>query len=117
MKKLLVVASIVALAGCTKYNETGLLCADAEHPSQDVAQITLDVKACSKKADVVINGEKVELSKNGADETAYYGTNAAGEQVKLMISESDNGNVDYMLGIKALTDDTDVITTYGCYKK
>lgn len=110
MKKLLLVAIIAALTGCTKYNETGLVCADAEHPTQDVAQITLDVKACSKKASVVINGEQVKLSKTGADETAYYGTNAAGEQVKLMITDTDNG-VDYKLGINSGD------TTYGCYKK
>ncbi len=112
MKKLLLVAIIAALAGCTKYNETGLVCADAEHPTQDVAQITLDVKACSKKAAVVINGEKIKLSKsdNPADTDSYYGTNAAGEQVKLMITDTDNG-VNYKLGINSGD------TTYGCYKK
>ena len=114
MKKVLLLAVIIALAGCTKYNETGLVCADAEHPTQDVAQITLDVKACSKKATAIINGEEVKLSKGDADENAYYGTNAAGEQVKLMIQEAtDNDKVvyEYMLGINSGD------ATYGCYKK
>ena len=115
MKKLLLLATIVALAGCTKYNETGLVCADAEHLNSNDAQITLDVHASDTKADVVVNGEKIKLKSQGKqgdnNYIEYYGTNAAGEEVKLDIVFPDNAPVYYMLGIDSN------MTTYGCYKK
>ena len=116
MKKLLLFAIPLLLIGCTKYQETGLLCEDATHNSGQ-AQITLDVNADKHVADVVVNGENVTLKaqerdSDGSNYIAYYGTNAAGEQVKLNIIFSKNGKkVEYMLGVNSEE------RTYGCYKK
>ena len=97
----------------TEYQETGLLCEDAEHSSGE-AQITLDVDANKEVANVVVNGEKVVLSaqEQGENSISYYGTNAAGEQVKLKILFINDGkDVHYMLGINSEE------STYGCFKK
>ena len=111
MKKLLVLTSVLALAACgPKYQETGLLCEDATHNAEN-AQITLDVKACDKSADVVINGESVKLTAQPGETVAYYGTNANNEKVKLQIVTTEDGNINYMLGVNS--DET----TYGCAKK
>lgn len=115
MKKLLLVAIIAALTGCTKYNETGLVCADAEHLTSGDAQTTLDVRATDTRADIVVNGEKIKLKSQGKQGDnnfiEYLGTNAAGESVKLDIVFPENGKTYYMLGVNSDT------TTYGCYKK
>ena len=121
MKKILALTSVLALAACgqnaAKYQETGLLCEDATHDSA-TAQITLDVKATDKAADIVLNGENIALAvaeaQEGADVNviAYYGTNANNEKVKLQIVLADEGKtVNYMLGVNS--DET----TYGCAKK
>ncbi len=121
MKKILALTSVLALAACgqnaAKYQETGLLCEDATHDSA-AAQITLDVKATDKAADIVLNGENITLAvaeaQEGADANviAYYGTNANNEKVKLQIVLADEGKtVNYMLGVNS--DET----TYGCAKK
>ena len=98
----------------TEYQETGLLCEDAGHNSAE-AQITLDVDADKEIANVVVNGERVTLKSQGQiDPTyiSYYGTNAAGEQVKLNIIFTDDGkDIHYMLGINSEE------STYGCFKK
>jgi hypothetical protein len=98
----------------TEYEETGLLCEDAEHNSGE-AQITLDVDATKENANVVVNGEHVVLKSEGQRDStyiSYYGTNSVGEQVKLNIIFTDNEkNVEYMLGINS--DES----TYGCFKK
>ena len=114
MKKTLLLVIPLLLVGCTKYNETGLVCEDATHNAAD-AQITLDVHACDKKAKVIVNGEKIKLEsqgkREGANYISYFGENAAGEQVRLDIIFPDNEPVEYMLGVNT------GITTYGCYKK
>ena len=116
MKKLLLLPAVLLLVACgnNRYQETGLLCEDAEHNAGE-AQITLDVDADKEIANVVVNGERVVLKSEGQmDPTyiAYYGTNAAGEQVKLNIIFTDDGkNVHYMLGVNS--DES----TYGCFKK
>jgi hypothetical protein len=117
MKKVLTLASVLALAACgqeaMKYQETGLLCEDATHNSK-TAQITLDVKANDKVADVVVNGEALKLNAEPQQESLginYYGTNANNEKVKLVIVTAEDGNVNYMLGINS--DEK----TYGCAKK
>ena len=98
----------------TEYQETGLLCEDAEHNSGE-AQITLDVDANKEIANVVVNGEAITLKSEGQMEStyiSYYGTNAVGEQVKLNIIFTDNEkDVEYMLGINSEE------STYGCFKK
>ena len=115
MKKVLTLTSILALAACgqnAKYQETGLLCADASH-DENTAEITLDVRANDNIADVVVNGEKLTLNAQPQSNTTYveyYGTNANNENVKLRIVLADD-TVKYMLGINS--DDT----TYGCIKK
>ena len=117
MKKFVFLGFAFFLAACgNKYQQTGLLCEDAEHNSAQ-AQITLDVNADNKVANIVVNGENVilksqEQESKGSNYISYYGTNAAGEQVKLNIIFSKNGKqIDYMLGINSEEH------TYGCYKK
>ena len=116
MKKLLLLPVVLLLVACgnNRYQETGLLCEDAEHNSGD-AQITLDVDADKEIANVVVNGERVVLKSEGQQDPtyiAYYGTNAAGEQVKLNIIFTDDGkDIHYMLGINSEE------STYGCFKK
>ena len=98
----------------TEYEETGLLCEDAEHNSGE-AQITLDVDANKEIANVVVNGEHIALKSEGQKDPtyiSYYGTNSAGEQVKLNIIFTDDGkDIHYMLGINSEE------STYGCFKK
>ena len=62
MKKFVFLGFALFLAACgNKYQETGLLCEDAEHNSAQ-AQITLDVNADNKVANIVVNGESVTLT-------------------------------------------------------
>ena len=118
MKKLLLLPVVLLLISCanneSRYQETGLLCEDAEHNSGE-AQITLDVDATKEIANVVVNGERVVLKSEGQKDPtyiSYYGANAAGEQIKLDIIFTDNEkSVQYMLGINS--DES----TYGCFKK
>ncbi|MBO4583342.1 MAG: hypothetical protein J5714_04795 [Alphaproteobacteria bacterium] len=117
MKKLLLLPVVLLLISCanneSRYQETGLLCEDAEHNSGE-AQVTLDVDANKEVANVVVNGEKVVLSaqEQGENSISYYGTNAAGEQVKLdIVFINDGKDVHYMLGINSEE------STYGCFKK
>ena len=118
MKKVIALTSVLALAACgqqaAKYQESGLLCEDATHNSAN-AEITLDVKATDKVANVVVNGESLTLTavepEQGANSVSYYGTNANNEKVKLVIVALEDGNVNYMLGVNS--DET----TYGCAKK
>ena len=121
MKRIFVLGSVLALAACgqnaARYQETDLLCEDATHNS-GTAQITLDVKATDKIANIVVNGENITLAVAEEQESAaanvivYYGTNANNEKVKLNIVLSENGQrIEYMLGINS--DET----TYGCVKK
>ncbi len=116
MKKILALTSVLALAACgqnAKYQETGLVCEDANHNSA-TAEITLDVKATDTNANIVVNGEKIALTaeaqQEGSNTITYYGTNANNEKVKLNIVSEENG-IKYMLGVNS--DET----TYGCAKK
>lgn len=118
MKKLLALTSVLVLAACgqeaAKYQETGLLCEDATHNSA-TAEITLDVKADDKTANVVVNGESIVLTAEELQQDStyisYYGTNTKNEKVKMMIVFTDEGGINYMLGINSNE------RTYGCAKK
>ena len=116
MKKIVFLSFALFLAACgNKYQETGLLCEDAEHNSGQ-AQITLDVNADNKVANIVVNGESVTLTATSEKESThimYYGKNTNDETVKLIIGFSKDGKTadSYMLGINSGE------TVYGCYKK
>ncbi|MDW2975262.1 MAG: hypothetical protein R8M70_04445 [Alphaproteobacteria bacterium] len=116
MKKFVFLGFALFLAACgNKYQETGLLCEDAEHNSAQ-AQITLDVNADNKVANIVVNGESVTLTAAPEKESThimYYGKNTNDETVKLIIGFSKDGKTadSYMLGINSGE------TVYGCYKK
>lgn len=111
MKKIFVLGSVLALAACgnnVKYQETGLVC-----ESESQVAITLDVKATDTTANVVVNGENVDLTLQpveGSNMIVYVGTNANNEQVKLNIVSEEGQEVKYMLGVNSGD------TTYGCAK-
>ena len=115
MKKLLLLAIIATLTGCTKYNETGLVCADAEHDF-DHAVTTLDVSADYETAKIVLNGEKITLKSDDPQEKEirlYGGVNAAGEPVYLSIFDGTldkQGETRYFVG-----SDKDKLN--GCLRK
>jgi hypothetical protein len=116
MKKLFIIVPLLLLGACNqdvaRYQESGLLCEDANHNSGD-AQITLDVKADNKTANIVVNGENIKLiadSQSGTDiSVQYYGVNSDNEPVKLRIVFDPI--VEYMLGINSGEN------VYGCVKK
>ena len=116
MKKIMFLSFGLLLVACSnKYQETGLLCEDATHNSGQ-AEITLDVNADNKVANVIVNGESIILTADSKKESTHimsYGKNSNDDTVKLIIGFSKDGKTadNYMLGINSGE------TVYGCYKK